>query len=114
VNDLSRVVLLINADNYTAWNVRKRLITEAHSSIEQEYKYVWLAARPRTMMLRGRESHHDCGNRLVNLVMSKHPKSGETWAHRRWLIHHLASHTDAPLSQVRLARTRTRARSGQT
>ena len=40
MNDLSRVVLLINADNYTAWNVRKRLITETHSSIEQEFKCV--------------------------------------------------------------------------
>jgi len=37
---LSRVVLLINADNYTAWNLRKRLISETGTSSYEELKYV--------------------------------------------------------------------------
>jgi len=61
--------VLINADHHTAWNIRKRVLLanlEQHQQqgvdgLKQELK-------------------------LLNLLFSKHPKSGESWAHRRWTL----------------------------
>jgi hypothetical protein len=66
----TRCIVLINADHYTAWNARKRL------------------------MLSGALSEHD-ELRLSSLVFSKHPKSGEAWAHRRWALLRLAGFRDS-------------------
>jgi protein prenyltransferase alpha subunit repeat containing protein 1 len=58
---LSRAMLLVVADNATAWNHRKRAIQHSGHCRLDELTF-------------------------VNLVQSKHQKSQETWAHRRWLI----------------------------
>lgn len=57
----TRVILLINADHYTSWNIRKSLFSKSFLSYEQELAF-------------------------VSLVLSKHPKSGDAWLHRRWII----------------------------
>ncbi|KAL6042837.1 Protein prenyltransferase alpha subunit repeat-containing protein 1 [Balamuthia mandrillaris] len=60
----TRTVLLINAENYSAWNVRKELLSEGHLGLLTELQ-------------------------LLNLVFTKHPKSGEAWGHRLWLLQQL-------------------------
>eukprot|EP00475_Leptophrys_vorax_P006981 TRINITY_DN14387_c0_g1_i1.p1 TRINITY_DN14387_c0_g1~~TRINITY_DN14387_c0_g1_i1.p1 ORF type:complete len:371 (+),score=85.96 TRINITY_DN14387_c0_g1_i1:285-1397(+) len=60
-HQLTRTILLINADHYTAWNIRKQLLIHGEITAQTELK-------------------------LSNLIFSKHPKSGESWAHRRWVI----------------------------
>ena len=62
------VSLLINAENYSYWNFRKTQILEASLSTSRELAF-------------------------LDLIFSKHPKSGEAWNHRRWV---LAQHTLSP------------------
>jgi hypothetical protein len=57
----SRTLVLINADHYTAWNCRKRLVLQGVSSEEQEIS-------------------------MCNLVFTKYPKSLSTWAHKKWVL----------------------------
>ena len=59
----TRALLLINGDNYSAWNLRKELILIKHQReiLLEEVK-------------------------LTAMVLGKKPKSGETWAHRRWIL----------------------------
>lgn len=61
---LTRAVVMINADCCTAWNIRKELI------------------------LSGDLKPEDC-LKLGELVLTKHPKSVETFSHRKWLLKHL-------------------------
>lgn len=61
---LSRAVLLVNAECYTVWNIRKELISAGVLSLEDDIK-------------------------CSALVLSKHPRSAETFAHRRWTIEQL-------------------------
>ncbi|XP_029193206.2 protein prenyltransferase alpha subunit repeat-containing protein 1-like [Acropora millepora] len=61
---LSRAVLLINAECYTAWNARKEMIASGVLSLRDDWK-------------------------LSSVVLSKHPRSAETFSHRRWIIIHL-------------------------
>ncbi|XP_078369018.1 protein prenyltransferase alpha subunit repeat-containing protein 1-like [Oculina patagonica] len=58
---LSRAVLLVNAECYTAWNRRKEMISTGTLSAEYDMRF-------------------------SALVLSKHPRSAETFAHRRWTI----------------------------
>ncbi|RUS83278.1 hypothetical protein EGW08_008958 [Elysia chlorotica] len=62
--NLSRAVLLFNADNYTAWNIRKELIENGTLSLSDDLAF-------------------------GALVLSKYPKSPETFIHRRWLFQQL-------------------------
>lgn len=64
---LSRAVLLVNAECYTVWNIRKELISAGILSLEDDIKF-------------------------SALVLSKHPRSAETFAHRRWTIGQLEKH----------------------
>jgi protein prenyltransferase alpha subunit repeat containing protein 1 len=48
---------MINADHYTAWNIRKRLIISQIVTAQEEWD-------------------------LIDLIFTKHPKSSEAWAHR--------------------------------
>jgi hypothetical protein len=57
----TRTLLLINADHYTAWNIRKQLMISQHITYTHELS-------------------------LLSLIYTKHPKSGEAWAHRRWVL----------------------------
>ena len=56
--EASRVLLLLSSDSYTTWNIRRKL----HDIIISEELY------------------------FINLVLSKTPKSIDTWAYRRWLL----------------------------
>jgi protein prenyltransferase alpha subunit repeat containing protein 1 len=56
-----RCLLLINADHYTAWNARKQLLLSNQLQYAEEMRF-------------------------LDLLFSKHPKSGESWAHRRWVL----------------------------
>ncbi|XP_060574914.1 protein prenyltransferase alpha subunit repeat-containing protein 1-like [Ruditapes philippinarum] len=58
---LARAVVLVNPECYTAWNVRKELI-ESGDILELD------------------------DLRLSALVLTKHPKSSETFVHRRWVL----------------------------
>lgn len=62
-------MLLVNADHYTAWNIRKHLLRTGHA-----YEADW---------------NLKAEMRLLNLIFSKHPKSGEAWSHRRWVLNQL-------------------------
>ncbi|CEO96783.1 hypothetical protein PBRA_005387 [Plasmodiophora brassicae] len=74
MHQVTRALLLVNADHYTAWAQRRRLITRSVVDEADEL-------------------------RLVNLIFSKHPKSGEAWAHRRWLLGRLGpAYFDAELA----------------
>ncbi len=90
----TRILLLINADNYTAWNARKLLLSapairEATSVEEASLRLL----TPEQEL------------RFLNLVYSKHPKSGESWSHRRWVLSRMPGyesqyHFDATASDV--------------
>ncbi|CAM9364482.1 unnamed protein product [Ectocarpus fasciculatus] len=59
---VTRALLLVNADHGSAWNARKQLVVDGScegGSIPQEIK-------------------------LLNLIFTKHAKSPNAWAHRRW------------------------------
>ena len=62
VHHATRAILLANTDHYTAWNARKRHLLAPG----------WLAPEDEL--------------RLVDLLLAKHPKSGEAWSHRRWVL----------------------------
>jgi protein prenyltransferase alpha subunit repeat containing protein 1 len=62
---------LANTDHYTAWNARKRhLLVPGLRALDDEIL-------------------------LVDLLLSKHPKSGEAWCHRRWVLSRMQSSTMA-------------------
>ena len=65
----TRAILLANTDHYTAWNARKRhLLVTGLWALDDELS-------------------------LVDLLLSKHPKSGEAWCHRRWVLSRKQSST---------------------
>ncbi|KAK7115341.1 hypothetical protein V1264_001228 [Littorina saxatilis] len=63
---LSRAVLMVNPDCYTAWNIRKELIENGDLPLADDLK-------------------------LGQLILSKFPKSAETFIHRRWLFQRLVN-----------------------
>ncbi|KAI8774662.1 protein prenyltransferase alpha subunit repeat-containing protein 1 [Biomphalaria glabrata] len=67
VLNLTRALILFNPDNYTAWNVRKELVESGFLNIADDLQF-------------------------GALVLSKHPKSAETFIHRRWLFQQLLDH----------------------
>ncbi|XP_074655333.1 protein prenyltransferase alpha subunit repeat-containing protein 1-like [Tubulanus polymorphus] len=69
INSLSRAVLLINPDVATVWNIRKEQIDRDFATVDVELK-------------------------LCALILGKHPKSSETFGHRKWLLERWMS-TDA-------------------
>ena len=79
---LTRAMLLVVADNATAWNHRKRLILGAGHCRLAELAF-------------------------VDLVQTKHQKSAETWAHRRWLVAPMLASTSSYAAQLSAARTAT-------
>ncbi|KAL0491725.1 prenyltransferase alpha subunit repeat-containing protein [Acrasis kona] len=68
IKRITRIMLLVNSDNYTIWGVRKKCIE--------------------TLLELGENSLNILQEeiRLLNLINSKHPKSGESWEHRGWLL----------------------------
>ena len=61
----TRTLLLINPDNATAWNARKRMMLSASQSSPSP-------------------SAASAELGFLSFLFSKHPKSSEAWAHRRW------------------------------
>ncbi|XP_062595154.1 protein prenyltransferase alpha subunit repeat-containing protein 1-B-like isoform X1 [Saccostrea cucullata] len=59
---ITRAILLVNADCATAWNTRKELVDNAELSVTEDLKF-------------------------GALILKKHPKSPETFSHRKWLLH---------------------------
>ncbi|KAH3741506.1 protein prenyltransferase alpha subunit repeat-containing protein 1-A-like [Dreissena polymorpha] len=58
---LSRAVVLLNPECSTAWNIRKEYVESGELTMAEDLK-------------------------LSALVLTKHPKSSETFCHRRWLL----------------------------
>ena len=83
----TRVLLLINADNYTAWNIRKQLLSMPALTIPPaSVPAVSAAAASPAPACRRFLLSPSLELRFLNLVYSKHPKSGESWSHRRWVL----------------------------
>lgn len=79
----TRILLLINADHYTAWNARKTLLL----TLPDQLSSFPLSSTPSTTTTTTAASHSFRSElRFLNLVYSKHPKSGESWSHRRWVL----------------------------
>ncbi|OQR86266.1 hypothetical protein ACHHYP_10787 [Achlya hypogyna] len=74
VLEASRAMLLVCADFYTAWNARKQLITDGYLGLLEEIQF-------------------------MNVVLSHHSKSIDTWAHRRWVLTRLVAATPAAVLQ---------------
>lgn len=63
---ISRALVIVSADHYSAWNVRKQLVVQGHiTSLEELH--------------------------LTSVVLTKQPKSIDTWAHRKWLVNRQSS-----------------------
>ena len=60
-DELTKCLLLFHADHMTSWNARKELVANGFLSIETDLHF-------------------------AQLVVQMHPKSSETFIHRRWLI----------------------------
>ena len=78
--DLTQAVVLINAECYTAWTVRKAVLVR-HAAL-------WPGAAAELP--------------FVALVLRKHPKSEEAWSHRQWLVKRLAAGDVVPEREFRL------------
>ena len=74
----TRALLLINADNHTAWNARKRCL----DCLYPEQTPTAAAAASASSSSRPLLAELS----FLSLVMSKHPKSSEAWSHRRWAL----------------------------
>ncbi|KAK6179616.1 hypothetical protein SNE40_011934 [Patella caerulea] len=64
VCNLCRAVLLVNPECYTVWNIRKECVENGDLTVDEDLK-------------------------LGELILTKHPKSPETFIHRRWLLQRL-------------------------
>ncbi|XP_033125135.1 protein prenyltransferase alpha subunit repeat-containing protein 1-like [Anneissia japonica] len=60
----SRAVILVNPETATAWNIRKELVVTNELCAKEDLLF-------------------------SKLILTKHPKSPETWVHRRWLLKNL-------------------------
>ncbi|XP_078617354.1 protein prenyltransferase alpha subunit repeat-containing protein 1-like [Branchiostoma floridae x Branchiostoma japonicum] len=72
--EATRAVLLVQADCLTAWNIRKELVEAEDLKCIQDLKF-------------------------AALVLTKHPKSSETFAHRRWLLKQVVQKTSSTSPQ---------------
>lgn len=72
----SKILLMINADHYTAWNQRKQLLVNGDIVFPEELRF-------------------------VSVLLTKHPKSGELWAHRRWVLSQM--NTFDPSEEIRIS-----------
>ncbi|KAL9641887.1 hypothetical protein ABK040_000825 [Willaertia magna] len=72
LNNLTRAILVISADCYSAWNVRKELLLSFKNC--KDYNLNNFENNFEEKIKKEFE--------LMDLVLSKHPKSCETWEHR--------------------------------
>lgn len=83
IDDVTRVLSLLNAHHYTAWNIRKQLIlrsvemppSDSSSATENIH-------RTDQVILESclKELKH------ISLAQTKRPKPSESWAHRSWVL----------------------------
>eukprot|EP00298_Acanthocystis_sp_HF-20_P012833 c20082_g1_i3.p1 GENE.c20082_g1_i3~~c20082_g1_i3.p1 ORF type:complete len:418 (+),score=91.71 c20082_g1_i3:263-1516(+) len=71
--ETTRAILILNADNNTAWNIRKRLLILNLISKESEIRF-------------------------LNLVFTKHPRRADAWAHRYWVFSKIENKTQEFIS----------------
>ena len=64
ISDLSKAMVMINAECYTAWNSRKSLVRVKVLNPVQELKF-------------------------ISLVFTKHPKTVDGWLHRQWVLDYI-------------------------
>lgn len=83
IDDVSRVLTLLNAHHYTGWNIRKQLILRTPTNFDSSS-----TATPSIT-----ESNNDiimerCKRELkhISLAQTKRPKPNEAWAHRAWVL----------------------------
>ncbi|TRY95877.1 hypothetical protein DNTS_021404 [Danionella cerebrum] len=74
--DITCTLLLLNPDFTTAWNVRKELLQCGVLNAEKDLY-------------------------LGRLALSKHPKSPETWIHRRWVLQQLQKECSSSGQEVK-------------
>jgi len=79
--ECTRCMLLINADCYTAWHRRKKiLMSRMKSDVRGSDDELSEDNRVRFNAMLSQELQ------FLNLLGTKHPKSGESWHHRWWII----------------------------
>ena len=66
LKECCKVVVMVNADHQKSWNILKRCVESGAMKWEES---MWIS----------------------KLSLTKHPKSGSTWAHRKWMIGFLVS-----------------------
>eukprot|EP01133_Synstelium_polycarpum_P008676 gene8676-10188_t len=74
IKRLTRTILMANAENLTALNLRKTLISSGLLTHADEIK-------------------------MLNFIFTKHPKSGEAWSHRRWVLSNSPAYSAIVLTQ---------------
>lgn len=110
LHQCTRIILLVSADHYTAWNERKRLLLSYERAVYPKgsdiEKQNTGERNPTNSTTRNQNSNRNTNNTseylenlttlinalnnevaYLNLVFSKHAKSGEAWGHRRWVLH---------------------------
>jgi hypothetical protein len=93
----SRALLMVNADNYTALHARKRCLLTLYARRRRQTTSN-TATTPSNCGDDDRSGGDDveCQETLtytyanelsfLSMVLSKHPKSGDAWMHRRWCV----------------------------
>jgi protein prenyltransferase alpha subunit repeat containing protein 1 len=71
IHHATRAILIANTDHYTAWNLRKRWLLQSG----------WFALRDEL--------------RLIALLLTRFPKSGEAFVHRRWVLREMGKAVSA-------------------
>ena len=73
----TKIILLINAENYTVWNHRKSYVVKCLKSLN-------LSTNEKQSLIQNEL-------KLLSLIFTKHPKSVEAWSHREFTLKHLYS-----------------------
>jgi len=89
IQHTTQVLTLLNAQHYTAWNIRKQLILLPLAS-----SHLISSAKDSETNEHSTEIVNRCQTELKHLALtlSKRPKSSEAWAHRKWVLHTLSLH----------------------
>lgn len=86
----TRILTLINAQHYTAWNIRKSLLLlpwPSHTLLSDALPSTSTPPTDSAAIIA-----ENCNKELQHLALtlSKRPKTAEAWAHRTWVLHQLS------------------------